>query len=69
MHLTVGKLRKTIKDLPDELPVLLPGWDHSYNRAALAEKATVELIEGRYYEYFPNSDTDGTTAFALVVIS
>ncbi len=28
--MTVGKLKKLIQDMPDDLPILAPGSDHSY---------------------------------------
>ena len=42
--MTVGDLRKLIRDVPDAAPVLCPGRDHSYREAAAG--VTTALCHG-----------------------
>lgn len=37
---TIKDLKEAIKDLPDDLPILIPGGDHSYAQANFEAKAT-----------------------------
>jgi hypothetical protein len=48
---TVAALKEFIKDLPDNIPVLVPGGDHCYYRASF-NIAPAEFNKGSWYEYF-----------------
>jgi len=55
MLFTVRDLKAVIAKMGDDEPVLIPGSDHSYNRAS-ARPAFAELHRGDYYEYFDDAN-------------
>ena len=48
--LTVGKLRKLLADLPDDMPVVVDGDDHSYWRAQATDTQAHEHPDSSPYE-------------------
>lgn len=52
MFLNIKKLKALIADLPDEMQVAVPGFDHSYNqcRGRITHVAWDEG-HGKYFEY------------------
>jgi hypothetical protein len=59
MRTTVGELRELIKNLPDNMPIVVPSEDHSY-RYAYASVNEVWFEDGGDHmsEYFPSVPLD-----------
>lgn len=72
--MTVGDLRKAMKDLPDNMPVLTPGHDHSFFPAAEAKAACVEFAPnsngGDWFEYWDdNNMSEGSEKKQAFIVS
>ena len=51
--MNVGDLRKITEGLDDDIEVLVPGYDHSYDSPSAATYATVAInTKGEYYEWW-----------------
>lgn len=71
--MTVGELKELLADQPDELPILIPGSDHSYYEAtarvgtALLEDASRGQWTEDYGEETTPEATYGTRLAVLIV--
>ena len=58
--MTVGQLRKALEGVADEVVVLTPGSDHSYNIVYQADDTTAAYDEESrsYFEWWSEEDAD-----------
>ena len=64
--MNIKNLRALIADLPDDMPVLIPGGDHQLFVPAVGV-SNVWKSPGRVPNYYEGSDDGSTNATALVV--
>lgn len=57
---TVGELRQLIKDLPDNMIIVAPGSDHSYNLT------NVQVVKAAEIKYHNDKFTDGTRGISYM---
>jgi hypothetical protein len=70
--MNVGQLKKLLLSLPDDLKLVMPGYDHSY-READASVGTAMLTPDRVYtedhgdEYTPEGEDFGKRVKVLII--
>lgn len=70
--ITVGELRAVIRDLSDDTPVVISGYDHSYDPAgARLTTALAEPVCGRIWseDYGDLNDEDSGPSVEVLLIS
>ena len=66
--MTVGQLKKLIADLPEDMQIVTPGYDHSYVRAH-ASTCDAECHAGDFYEYYNDANmVDGSFKVKVLVV-
>lgn len=67
--MTVGELKRELDDLPDEMLIVVPGYDHFYDDATLiVERAVDDVGEGLYTYYGPQNHPVASVPVDVVVI-
>lgn len=67
-YMTVGQLRKFIKDIPEDTPVVVPGYDHSYDEASayFTQGRKTPLGIDEHYEEIPLEKGESVIDILLV---
>ena len=67
--MTVKELRDKLVDLPDDLPVVTAGYDHSYRRLHHANMVEAEeAVGGSLYEFYELIQADNSEKILVVAI-
>lgn len=65
--MNVGKLKKLIEDLSDDVVILVPSYDHQYSQANVyVGTAEYNKVQRSYHQYDDRDDSDNIVECLIV---